>query len=96
MDLTRTLQRIGTAGAVSMNSRRRRFTGPGLTNSSNATNQAPELSAIKTTAGSTAIGDRLSVSLSRRLRFTGASTMCFGKYQRSLRFNFLQHCIACG
>lgn len=34
---------------------------------------ASQLSAIKTTAGSTAVGDRLSVSLSRaRLRFTGA------------------------
>ncbi len=35
---------------------------------------ATQLSAIKTTAGSTLVGDRLSVSLSRaRLRFTGAS-----------------------
>jgi uncharacterized membrane protein SpoIIM required for sporulation len=35
---------------------------------------ASQLSAIKTTAGSTAVGDRLSVMLSRaRLRFTGAS-----------------------
>src|SRR4051812_24750769 len=34
-----------------------------------------QLSAIKTVAGSTAQGDRLSVSLSRaRLRFTGAGT----------------------
>lgn len=36
---------------------------------------ATELSAIKTSAGSTLVGDRLSVSLSMaRLRFTGAST----------------------
>lgn len=37
-----------------------------------------QLSAIKTVAGSTAVGDRLSVSLSRaRLRFTGAGTNVF-------------------
>ncbi|MCU1437177.1 MAG: stage sporulation protein [Naasia sp.] len=39
---------------------------------------ASQLSAIKTTAGSTVLGDRLSVILSRaRLRFTGAGTNLF-------------------
>ncbi|WP_251858429.1 stage II sporulation protein M [Herbiconiux sp. L3-i23] len=40
---------------------------------------ATQLSAIKTSAGSTAIGDRLSVTLSRaRLRFTGATDNLLG------------------
>ena len=44
---------------------------------------ATQLSAIKTTAGSTLQGDRLSVSLSRaRLRFTGASANVMAQIPR--------------